>query len=85
MAINKRRGIKSSAQDNFLEPNAVTGLSATDIGTGRPYNNGAASLTWSLPAASPPATLYTITSTPATTTQTTTNTANTQMTHQHTP
>ena len=75
MAINKKRGIKSSAQDNFLEPNAVTGLSATDVGTGRPFNNGAASLSWSLPAASPPATLYTITSNPATTTQTTANTS----------
>ena len=61
MAISKKRGIKSSAQDNFLEPNAVTGLTATDVGTGRPYNNGAASLSWTLPAASPPATHYLIT------------------------
>lgn len=75
MAISKKRGIKSSAQDNFLEPNAVTNLTATDVGTGRPYNNGAASLSWTLPAASPPATLYTITTTPTTTTQTTTNTS----------
>ena len=75
MASSKRKGIKSSAQDNFLEPSAVTSLTATDVGTNRPYNNGAADLTWSLPAASPPATLYTITTTPATTTQSTTNTS----------
>ena len=75
MAISKKRGIKSSAQDNFLEPNAVTSLSAVDVGTGRPYNDGAASLSWSLPAASPPATLYTITTTPASSTQTTTSTS----------
>ena len=72
---NKKIGRKSSAQDNFLEPSAVTSLTATNVGTGRAYNNGAASLTWSLPAASPPATLYTITSTPATTTQTTSSTS----------
>ena len=77
MAISKKRGIKSSAQDNFLEPNAVTNLTASDVGTNRPYNNGAASLSWTLPAASPPATLYTITSTPTTTTQTTTSTSHT--------
>jgi hypothetical protein len=75
MAVSKKRGIKSSAQDNFLEPNAVTNLTATDVGTNRAYNNGAASLSWTLPAASPPATLYTITSTPSTTTQTTTDTS----------
>ena len=72
---NKKIGRKSSAQDNFLEPSAVTSLSATNVGTDRGYNNGGASLTWSLPAASPPATLYTITSTPATTTQTSSSTS----------
>jgi len=72
---NKKIGRKSSAQDNFLEPSAVTSLTATNVGTSRPYANGAASLTWSLPAASPPATLYTITTTPATTTQTTSSTS----------
>ncbi len=72
---NKKIGIKSSAQDNFLEPNAVTSLTATDVGTNKAYGSGEASLSWSLPAASPPATLYTITTSPATTTQTTTNTS----------
>jgi hypothetical protein len=73
MAISKKRfGTQSSAQDNFLEPNAVTISGATMV-SGRPYGNGAITLTYSLPAASPPATLYTFTSTPATTTQTSTN------------
>jgi hypothetical protein len=72
---NKKIGIKSSAQDNFLEPNAVTSLTVTDVGTNKAYGSGEASLSWSLPAASPPATLYTITTSPATTTQTTTNTS----------
>ncbi|NDB08458.1 MAG: hypothetical protein EBX97_07315, partial [Actinobacteria bacterium] len=95
MAISKKRGIKSSAQDNFLEPNAVTNLTATDVGTSRPYlatanttsaasaagTGAAASLSWSLPAASPPATSYTITTTPATYTVITGNT-NTSYTFQ---
>jgi hypothetical protein len=71
---NKRVGIQSSAQDNFLEPNAVTSLAATAV-NGGDSGNGSVNLTWSLPAASPPATLYTITSTPATTTQSTTGTS----------
>ena len=73
---NKKIGIKSSAQDNFLEPNAVTSLTATATnGTNLANGNGAVDLTWSLPAASPPATLYTITSTPTTTTQSTIGTS----------
>jgi len=31
------KGIKSSAQDNFLQPDNVTSLTATDVGTSRPY------------------------------------------------
>ena len=82
---NKKIGRKSSAQDNFLEPNAVTSLTATNVGTSRPYlltanttsaasasgTGGAVDLAWTLPAASPPATSYTITTTPATYTVTT--------------
>jgi hypothetical protein len=71
---NKRVGIQSSAQDNFLEPSAVTGLTATAV-NGGDSGNGSVNLTWSLPAASPPATLYAITSTPATTQQSTTSTS----------
>lgn len=77
MAQARKRGIKSSAQDNFLAPQAVTGLTATDVGTSRAFNNGSATLSWSLPAGSPAATSYDITTTPATTT---TNVATTSAT-----
>jgi len=80
MAVSKKRGIKSSAQDNFLEPLNVTSLSGTNVGTSRPYlatanttsaasaagTGGSVSLTWTLPAGSPAATGYTITTTPST-------------------
>ena len=95
MAISKRRGTKSSAQDNFLQPDAVTSLTATDVGTSRPYlatanttsaasaagTGGAASLSWTLPATSPAATSYTITTSPSTYTVTTGN-SNTTYTFQ---
>ena len=70
---NKKYGIKSSAQDNFLEPKAVTGFTATGVNGGA-FNSGSANLAWTLPSDSPAATLYTIVSSPATTTQTSTST-----------
>ncbi len=79
MAISKRRGIKSSAQDNFLEPKPLVITSVT-MTTGRPYGNGAVDIVYSIPADSPPATLITWTSSPATTTQTTTNLTSYQFT-----
>ena len=80
MAVSKKRGIKSSAQDNFLQPDNVTSLSGTNVGTSRPYaatanttsaasaagTGGAVSLTWTLGAGSPAATAYIITTTPST-------------------
>jgi hypothetical protein len=80
MAVSKKRGIKSSAQDNFLQPDNVTSLSGTDVGTSRPYlatanttsaasaagTGGAVSLTWTLPAGSPAATSYLVTTSPST-------------------
>ena len=80
-----RKGIKSSAQDNFLPPSTPTSPTATNVGTNRPYlatanttsaasaanTGGAVSLSWTLPANSPAATSYTITSTPSTYTVTT--------------
>jgi len=45
----KHIGKKSSAQDNFVGPNPVTGVSASDIGTGRAYNDGAISVSWTAP------------------------------------
>lgn len=65
MATSKKRGIKSSAQDNFLEPSAPTGVSATDVGTSRAFNDGAATVSFSLPANSPAATSFTATATAA--------------------
>lgn len=49
MAINKRSGTGSSAQDNFIGPNPVTNLSATDVGSGRAYNDGRIDLSWTNP------------------------------------
>jgi hypothetical protein len=62
MAANKRVGKKSLAQNDFLAPSAPINVSATDVGTSRPFNNGAAIVTFSLPAGSQAATSYTVTS-----------------------
>ena len=59
MAVSKKRGIKSSAQDNFLEPNAPTIGTATNVGTSRAYNNGAISVTFTADATGPAATSFT--------------------------
>ena len=61
MAAGKKIGKKSQASNDFLEPLAPTGVSATNVGTGRAYNNGAATVSFSLPALSPAATSYTVT------------------------
>jgi hypothetical protein len=45
----KHIGKKSSAQDNFIGPNPVTGVSAVDVGTGRAYNDGAITVSWTAP------------------------------------
>ncbi|CAB4192958.1 Fibronectin type III, partial [uncultured Caudovirales phage] len=79
-----KKGIKSSAQDNFLAPLTPTGVTATNVGTSRPYlatanttsavsasgTGGSVNLSWTLPAG-PAATSYTITTTPSTYTVTT--------------
>ena len=51
MAINKRSGTGSSAQDNFIGPDSVTGVTASDVGTNRAYNDGAITVSWTAPAA----------------------------------
>jgi hypothetical protein len=94
MAAGKKVGKKSQAANDFLEPSNVTSLTATDVGTSRPYltlaetsaaaaagRGGAVSLSWTLPALSPAATSYTITTSPATYTVTTGN-SNTSYTFQ---
>ena len=61
MAAGKKSGRKSQASNDFLEPLAPTGVTGTDVGTGRDFNNGAVSVSFSLPALSPAATSYTVT------------------------
>ena len=82
---NKKIGIKSSAQDNFLPPETPTAPAGTNVGTSRPYlatanttsavsasgTGGSVNLSWTLPGSSAAATSYTITSTPSTYTVTT--------------
>ncbi len=59
MAVSKKRGIKSSAQDNFLEPSAPTIGTATNVGTSRAYNNGSISVTFTPAETGPAATSFT--------------------------
>ena len=80
MAVSKRKGGKATSQRNFLQPDNVTSLSGTNVGTSRPYlatanttsaasaagTGGSVSLTWTLPAGSPAATSYLVTTTPST-------------------
>jgi hypothetical protein len=49
---------------SFLQPNPPTIVSATDVGTSRAYNNGAASIAFTPAASGAPATSYTVTSSP---------------------
>ena len=64
MASGKKSGRKSQASNDFLEPLAPESVSATNVPSGRAYNNGRADVTFSLPAHSPAATSYTVTSSP---------------------
>ena len=63
MAI-KKVGRHSAQANDFLEPKAPTIGIGTDVGTSRAYNNGAISVAFTLPADSPAATSYTVTSSP---------------------
>jgi len=47
---NLKKGIKSSSQDNFIGPNNVTSVTASDVGTGRAFGNGAINLSWTNPS-----------------------------------
>lgn len=60
MSVNKKIGKHSQAANDFLQPQTPTNVVATDIGTGRAYNDGAASVAFVLPANSPAATGYTV-------------------------
>ena len=61
MAVGKKIGKKAQASNDFLEPLAPTIVSATNVGTGRAYDNGAVTVSFTLPALSPAATSYTVT------------------------
>lgn len=63
--MSKRAGRKSQSSNDFLQPQAPVNVVATDVGTNRAFNNGAASVSFELPANSPAATLYEVTSDPS--------------------
>lgn len=56
----KEAGSRSSQQNDFLKPLAPINVVATDVGTDRPYNNGAISVSFDLPEDSPEATTFTV-------------------------
>ena len=76
----KLQGRFSDGQDSRIPPLAVTGLTATDVGTNRPFlatanttsaasaanTGGAITLAWTVPSTSVAATSYDITTTPST-------------------
>ena len=64
MAIGKKAGKKSQQANDFLEPKQPTITSATNVGTGRAFNNGAVDVAFTLPGDSPAATGFTVTSNP---------------------
>ena len=64
MAIGKKAGKKSQQANDFLEPKQPTITSATNVGTGRAFNNGAVDVAFTLPGDSPAATGFTVTSSP---------------------
>ena len=64
MAVNKNAGGRSQQQNDFVMPMSPTSVSATNVGTGRPFNDGSAIVTFSLPSESYAASSYTVTSSP---------------------
>jgi hypothetical protein len=63
MASGKKSGRKSQGANDFLAPYAPTGASASDVGTARPFNNAAASVTFTADSRNT-ATSFTVTSSP---------------------
>lgn len=64
MAANKHAGKKSLAQNDFLAPGAPTIGAATNVGTNRSFNDGAATVAFTPNALGAAATSYTATSSP---------------------
>lgn len=62
--MSKQAGRMSQSANDFLEPFKPVIGTATDVATERAFNNGAASVTFTDAPDSPPATSYTVTSTP---------------------
>jgi hypothetical protein len=62
--MSKKIGRKSQSSNDWLEPFKPVIGTATDVGTSRAYNNGAASVTFSDAPNSPAVTSYTVTSNP---------------------
>jgi hypothetical protein len=58
MAVGKNLGGNAQSSNDFLLPHQPT-VTATDVGTDRPYDNGAIEVSFTLPADSPAATSYT--------------------------
>jgi hypothetical protein len=46
-----RKGTNSSAQDNIIGPQNVTGVTSTNVGSGRAYNDGRIDVSWTNPSA----------------------------------
>lgn len=61
--MSKRTGKKSQGANDFLAPYAPTVGTATNVGTSRPYNNGAATVTFTADARNA-ANSFTVTSSP---------------------
>ena len=59
MAVGKNIGGNAQSSNDFLLPHAPTVTTATNVGTNRPYDNGAIEVSFTLPANSPAATSYT--------------------------
>ena len=63
MAVGKRPGRRSQSQNDFLEAAAPINVVATDVGTNRAFNDGAASVSFQLPEGSTPADSFSVTAT----------------------
>jgi len=58
--MSKQAGRMSQSANDFLEPKKPTVTSITDVGTDRPFGNGALTVSFTLPADSPAATSFTV-------------------------
>jgi hypothetical protein len=69
-------GVRGLGFQGAGKPNAPTSVSATDVGTARAFNNGAATVSWTAPSSNgAPITSYTVTSSPGSFTATTSSTS----------